>query len=274
MLNPYQTTSAKIKDIKEESSEVKLFTLVFLDKKFKKSFNAKPGQIVEVGIHGFGEGPFAICSRISEKDFFQICVRRAGKLTKKMHEAKIGDIFTIRGPYGNGVFPEIKRNLLLVAGGIGLVPLRPLIYKYMASLGDHSHLAPLVQLFYGVRSQNDLIFKNEYKKWQRYIDMQVTLDKEEKGWNGHVGLVTTLFKDIKLVDNPIAIFCGPSIMYKSVLSELKRLDFKDEDIYMSLERRLHCGVGLCQHCAIGPKYICKDGPVFRWKDVRNIKGVI
>ncbi|MFH1030754.1 MAG: FAD/NAD(P)-binding protein [bacterium] len=274
MLNPYQTTKVKIKDIKEESGEVKLFSLIFLDKKFKNSFEPKPGQIIEVGIPGFGEGPFAICSCVSETDFFQICVRKVGKLTKKMHEAKIGDIFTVRGPYGNGVFPEIKRNVLLIAGGIGLVPLRPLIYKYMSSLGDYSHLAPLVQLFYGVRSQSDMIFKTEYKKWQKYIDMHITLDKEEKGWGGHVGLITSLLKDIKLVDNPIAILCGPPVMYRFVLEELKRLNFKDDDIYMSLERRIHCGIGLCQHCAIGSKYICKDGPVFRWKDVRNIKGVI
>lgn len=273
MLNPYQTTKAKIKDIKEESSEVKLFSLFFLDKNFKKSFDPKPGQIVEVGIPGFGEGPFAICSCASEKDFFQVCVRRAGKLTNKMHEAKIGDIFTIRGSYGLGVFPEIKKNLLLIAGGLGLVPLRPLIYKYMASLG-YSHLPSQMQLFYGARSQDDLIFKDEYRRWRKYIDMHITLDKEEKGWDGHVGLITSLFRDVKMAENPIAILCGPPVMYKFALDELKRLKVKDEDIYMSLERRIHCGIGICQHCAVGSKYICKDGPVFRWRDIKNIKGVI
>ncbi|MFH0854091.1 MAG: FAD/NAD(P)-binding protein [bacterium] len=289
MLNPYQTVLAKIKDIRDESNEVKLFTLFFLDKNFKKDFNVKSGQIVEVGIYGFGEGPFAICSSVYEKDFFQICVRKTGKLTNKMHKAKIGDIFTIRGPYGLGVFPETKRNLLLVAGGLGLVPLRSLIYKYIFGyFGGYWRLqkfnAPIValkggftpkaQLFYGARSQDDLIFKDEYRRWRKYIDMHITLDNEEIGWNEHSGVITTLFRDVKIVDNPIAILCGPPIMYKFVLDELKRLKFKDEDIYMSLERRIHCAVGVCQHCAVGSKYICKDGPVFRWKDIKSIKGII
>ncbi|MFH0856705.1 MAG: FAD/NAD(P)-binding protein, partial [bacterium] len=237
-------------------------------------------------VPGFGEGPFAVCSCGSNKKYFQICVRRAGLLTNKMHSLIAGEEMTMRGPYGLGVFPETDRNLLLIAGGIGLVPLRPLIQRY-ANLREkenesarNTHPSPFqegnakVQLFYGVRSQKDLIFKGEYKKWKKYIDMHITLDKAEQGWKGHTGLITALFNDIKIIENPIAILCGPPVMFKFILKELKNLNFKDEDIYMSLERRIHCGIGLCQHCAAGSKYICKDGPVFRWEDIKNIKGII
>ncbi len=296
MFDPYKTTSVKIKDIRVEATEIKLFTLVFKDKKEQKKFNPLPGQIVEIGVPGFGEGPFAVCSCGFEKKYFQICVRRAGRLTNKMHSLMVGDVMTMRGPYGLGIFPETDRNLLLIAGGIGLVPLKPLIQRYVKKRGMENESARMqkkgaaeekcrdalrcvstrggIQLFYGVRSREDMIFKSEYKEWKRYIDMHITLDKEEKGWKGHMGLITTLFNDVKIIDNPIAILCGPPIMFRFVLEELKERDFKDEDIYISLERRIHCGIGVCQHCAVGSKYICKDGPVFRWADVKDIKGII
>ncbi len=300
MHNQYKTTTVRIKDIKEETAEIKLFTLVFEDKKEQKKFNPLHGQIVEIGVPGFGEAPFAPCSCGIQKDFFQICVRDVGRLTKKMHSLKIGDKLTVRGPYGLGTFPENNRNLLLIAGGIGLIPLRPLILKYV-KLRENEHgntrkkllqniTSPQppasagrspkgegvkwMQLFYGVRSQKDMIFKDEYDDWEKYIDMRVTRDKEEKGWKGHAGLITTLFQEVKIIENPVAILCGPPIMFKFVLQELKKIGVKDEDIYMSLERRMHCGVGVCQHCAIGSKYVCKDGPVFKWSEIKNINGVI
>lgn len=282
MRDPYLTTNLKIKDIRNETEEIKLFTLVFLDKKEEKNFQPLPGQIVEIGYSGFGEGPFAVCSYGFENKFFQICVRKIGKLTNKLHDLKIGDTVTMRGPYGMGTFLETKRNLLLIAGGLGLVPLRPLIQKELKSAvllshaqsGSVSRKSPRIQLFYGVKSQNEMIFKSEYKEWKKSIDMHVTLDKEENGWNGHVGLITTLFNAVKVLDNPIAILCGPPVMYKFVVQELKRLNFKDEDIFMSLERRMHCGVGVCQHCAVGSKYVCKDGPVFCYKEIKNIPEII
>ncbi|MFH0856751.1 MAG: FAD/NAD(P)-binding protein [bacterium] len=307
MLDPYKTTKIKIKDIKSEAPEIKLFTLEFTDNKERENFNPMPGQIVEIGVPGFGEGPFAVCSCWFERKYFQICVRKAGRLTNKLHSLMVGDEITLRGPYGLGIFPETDRNLLLIAGGMGLAPLRPLIQRYanlrekenesarmkkkgavtenemsicrdalrcVSTTGEHKKEKQRVQLFYGVKSQKDMIFKSEYKEWKKYIDMHVTLDKAEKGWAGHAGLITTLFKDVKIIENPLAILCGPPVMFKFILEELRKFNFKDEDIYMSLERRIHCGIGLCQHCAVGSKYICKDGPVFRWADVKNIKGII
>lgn len=272
MLNHYNTEIVKIKNIKLEAENIKLFTLGFENKEFIESFNPLPGQIVEVGVPCFGEGPFAVCSCGFEKRFFQICVRNVGQLTEKMHKLKKGDIMTLRGPYGLGVFPKTTRNLLLIAGGLGLVPLRPLIQRKIKYFKNGQ--SQKIQLFYGARSQKDIIFKDEYEEWRKYIDIYLTLDKEEQGWNGHIGLVPTLFQDVKLAENPIAILCGPPVMYKFVLNELKNLGFKDEDIYVSLERRIHCAVGVCQHCAIGSKYVCKDGPVFRYDKIKDIMGAV
>jgi len=286
MKDPYKTTTVKIKDIKQEADEIKLFTLAFDDKQEQKKFKPLPGQIVEIGVPGFGEAPFAPCSCSAENKYFQICVRRAGRLTNKINMLKKGDRMTFRGSYGLGVFPETDRNLLLIAGGLGLVPLRPLIYNVInaneGECGEYNPPLPTpckgggqrIQLFYGVKSQKDMIFKDEYEEWKKYVDMHITLDKKEKGWKGHVGMITTLCKDTEICGNPIVILCGPPIMYKFVLKELKKLKIKDEDIYMSLERRMHCGIGVCQHCAIGSKYVCKDGPVFRWADVKHINGII
>ncbi|MFC1612837.1 FAD/NAD(P)-binding protein [Patescibacteria group bacterium] len=285
MINPYKTTTVKIKDIKQETDNIKLFTLVFDDKKEQNKFKPLPGQIVEIGVPGFGEAPFAPCSCSSENKYFQICVRRAGSLTNKMSMLKKGDRMTFRGPYGLGVFPKTERNLLLIAGGIGLIPLRPLINRERippVSTGtSQGGLTPFIkggtkkiQLFYGVKSQKDMIFKDEYPEWKKYIDMRITLDQKEQGWKGHIGMITTLCKDTKICGNPVVILCGPPIMYKFVLKELKKLQIKEEDIYISLERRMHCGIGVCQHCAIGSKYVCKDGPVFKWSDVKHINGVI
>ena len=117
-------------------------------------------------------------------------------------------------------------------------------------------------------------FKNEYKIWKRSVDLQITLDKKCPTWKGHVGLITTLFDEIEVVRNAIAIICGPPIMYKFVLKKLKEKKFTDSDIYLSLERRMHCGIGVCQHCAIGSKYVCKDGPIFCWEEIKKIPGVI
>jgi len=275
MHNYYLTQKVKIKDIKQEAEGVKLFTLSFYNKKDAQNFDPLPGQFVEIGIPGFGEGPFVVCFCSDKRDSFQICARKIGRLTNKFHTLNIGDIITVRGPYGLGIFPKIKKNLLLIAGGMGLVPLRPIIHLKIRELIDipNSDVAGL-QLFYGVRSQKDMLFKDEYEEWGKYIDFNAILDNKEKGWQGPVGLVTDLFKNVDLIKDSVAILCGPPIMYKFVLRELKKLKFKDKDIYMSLERRMQCGVGVCQHCAIGEKYVCKDGPVFCWDDIKNIKGVI
>ncbi len=272
MRNPYQPKIAIIKKIKLQAAGVKLFTLSFKNKKDQLEFT--PGQFIEVGVQGFGEAPFAICSSPQEADF-QVCVRQVGSLTSRLHTLRVKDLITVRGPYGNG-FPQIKdKNLLLIAGGLGIIPLRPLILSAVKRPAcEQAGRAKKIQIFYGARSIKELLFRDEYKAWQKSVDLARTLDKGASTWKGRVGLITTLFDDIRIIDNAVAIVCGPQIMYKFVIQKLKESKFADTDIFFSLERKMYCGFGVCQHCAIGSKYVCEDGPVFNYDELKNIRGAI
>lgn len=270
MKNPYQTQSAKILKIDDEGSQSKLFTL-----EAPKGFKYRSGQFVMISLPGFGEAPFGFCSDPSLKNKFGICVRKAGMLTGALHNLKAGARVGVRGPYGRPFPIEIaqKRNLLLVAGGLGLEPLRPAIWEVVRNRAKYQK----VQIFYGVCEESDLLFTKDYDAWKKKIDLHLTLDKP-KGvkipWACNIGVVTTLFDKVKLHENPVAFLCGPPVMYKFVIKKLKELNFKDEDIYLSLERRMHCGVGVCNHCAVGSFFVCQDGPVFSWAELKDIRGAI
>ena len=269
MYNPYQVSLTKILRIEKEGSYSKLFTL-----KRPKDFIFQSGQFVQVSLGGYGEAPISICPDPLEKKFFQICVRKVGRLTEALHQLKVGEKIGIRGPYGKG-FPENlgeKRNLLLIAGGLGLEPLRPLIWQIIRQRNKFQK----VQLFYGAKTREDLLFKREYKIWtQKEINLNICLERPEEGFRLPCpviqGVVTILFEKSTLLESPIAFLCGPPIMYRFVFQKLKKAGFKDEDIYLSFERRMHCGIGICQHCAINSKYVCKDGPVFSWKELKDKK---
>lgn len=269
MKNYYQTNPVVIEEARREAEDVKLFRLEFRNKKEQAAFSFRPGQFVELSIPGFGEAPFAICSSPAEKEYFEICVRKAGLLTAKLHSLKRRDKVGIRGPYGAGLFSlPREKNILLVAGGLGLIPLRPVIYSIIHNFKGRA------QLFYGAKASKEFLFRSQYKSWKKHLDFQITLDKGEPGWKGHVGLITTLFDDVQVIKDAQAFLCGPPIMYRFVLKKLQEHGFKDEDIFISLERRMHCGVGSCQHCGFGPYYVCKHGPVFSWKDIKDIPNVI
>lgn len=269
MGNQYQSKPAIIKNIKTQATEVKLFTLEFKD---KKPLLFYPGQIIELSVPGYGEAPFAPCYTPDAKKF-QVCVRSVGRLTKKMHQLKKGDKVGIRGPYGRGYIKiSSGKNILLIAGGLGLIPLRPFILDYL--LHPEKFTGQKIQLFYGARRLEDLLFRNEFSRWEEKVNLCLTLDKGYQGWHHHTGVITGLFNCKKIIDNAVAIVCGPPIMYKFVIQELKNKNFKDEDIYISLERRMHCGLGACQHCAIGPYYVCQDGPIFRYDEIKEISGAI
>lgn len=270
MYNPYQTQTVKIIKIEDEGSRSRVFTF-----EAPRGFKHRSGQFVEVSLPGFGEAPISICSDPSLKNKFELCVRKAGMVTGALHAMKVGDKVGIRGPYGKP-FPVAlaqKRNLLLVAGGLGLEPLRPAIWEIVRNRGQFQK----VQIFYGACDENDLLFTKNYDEWKKKIDLHVTLDKP-KGIKTpvacNVGVVTTLFDHIKLYKKPVAFLCGPPVMYRFVIKKLKELNFKDEDIYLSLERRMHCGLGVCNHCAVGSFFVCQDGPVFPWAELKDIRGAI
>lgn len=268
MKNPYQPKIAVIKKIQPQTPGVKLYTLGFKDKKEKLDFI--PGQFIELGVQGFGEAPFAICSNPQEADF-QVCVRRAGSLTSKLSKLKVKDIVTVRGPYGNG-FPQIRhKNLLLIAGGLGIIPLRALI---LSQVHKQTEKIKKIQVFYGACDTGDLLFRSEYNAWKKIVDLHIALEQASTELKCHIGLVTHLFENVQIIKNAAVFVCGPPIMYRFVLQKLEQAGFSSSDIFLSLERRMHCGIGVCQHCAVGSKYVCKDGPIFNYSEIKNIPGAI
>ncbi len=260
-----------------QTDTISLFRFEFVQKVWGYNFSFKPGQFIELSIPGFGEAPFAPCNAPGTK-YLELCVRDAGRLTHRLHEMKIGDSIGIRGPYGNGwpVLANSKsqianRNLLIVVGGLGLIPLRSLILGKDKFFGKDAQ----IQIFYGARHPKEMLFRYEYNLWrQNNVKVNLTVDKECPDWVGCVGLVTVLFDKFPAAQDSKVFVCGPPIMYKSTLAKLKEKGIPDENVFLSLERRMHCGIGVCQHCAVGPYYTCKDGPVFGYNIIKNIPGAI
>lgn len=266
MLNPYTTEEAKIVSVKTSAPDIKVFHFRM---KSGKALDYTPGQYYVFSLPGFGESVFVPTELLDRKNTYDIAVQKVGRVTTQWHKLKAGDTFGMRGPYGNGFdMPAIsKGNILFVAGGLGIVPIRSLL----SSMSDRfcKQLPGKIQLFYGARAYEYLLFKKEFAKWKKCLNLEITLSKPypdtDKGWRSHAGLVTTLFKKVKTVTGGKAILCGPPIMFKFVIPEVKKAGYADEDIILSLERRMHCaGLGTCQHCCIGPYYICKDGPIFSY----------
>ncbi len=276
MFNPYQPKTAVISRISQQTESIKLFRFNFDQKIWGYNFNFQPGQFIELSIPGWGEAPFAPCSAPGAK-YLELSIRKVGRLTNRLHQMKKGDQVSIRGPYGQGWplgKPEASsnnKNLLIVVGGLGLIPLRSLILGKDKFLGKNTK----VQIFYGAKVPDEMLFRYEYLKWrENNIQVDLTIDKENANWRGKTGLVTSLFDNTPLVADARAFICGPPVMYKPVLEKLKEKGFADEDIFLSLERRMHCGVGVCQHCAVGPYYTCKDGPVFAYDKIKDIAEAI
>ncbi|RJS89752.1 cytochrome-c3 hydrogenase subunit gamma [Candidatus Bathyarchaeota archaeon] len=262
------------------------------DKEFAKSFVYKPGQFVEVGVMGVGEAPISICADRKREDLLELCVRKVGRVTNAIHRLNAGDILWIRGPYGNG-FPMEKMegsDLLLVAGGLGIAPLRGVLQYALNRREKYGKIT----IMYGIRCYTamlwrdeflDLFYKGDKNNVEFYLSYEDSSDKQcyelqcERSDRCIQGVVTRLFelKDVK-PENTYAVICGPPIMYKFVVQELMKRKFDPKKIYMTLERRMKCGIGKCGHCIVGTgkniKYVCKDGPVFTYWDALNTKGMI
>jgi sulfhydrogenase subunit gamma (sulfur reductase) len=236
-----------------------------------------PGQFVEVSLFGIGEAPISICSSPLKRGSFEMVVRRVGNLTASMHALKTGDSLGIRGPFGKG-FPVKEfegRDIVFVAGGIGLPPLRSLINTVIDPAQRKRY--GRVIILYGVRSPDMFIFDDERKGWEsrKDIEYKVTVDRESPGWKGHVGVITTLIPDLTLdLPNTVSVIVGPPVMYKFAILALRSKGLKDEQIWVSLERRMKCGVGKCGHCQINSIYVCQEGPVFNYAKIRDLKEAI
>lgn len=272
LINPYFLHPVRIVKINDEAPQVKMFTFELIENEYREEFmreyREKHKEFVEVMVPGVGEAPFSICSSFYDEKL-QLCIRAVGNVTRAIHRKKVGDILWIRGPYGRG-FPleeAKKKNVLIVGGGIGLAPLRAVIRSIMSKRGEYGS----VTIMYGDRTPEHLLFKKEHKEWRKYFDFLVTVDKADDKWKGCVGVVTVLFKYAKLdPKNTVAMLCGPFIMYRFVIKKLLELGFKENQIYLSLERRMRCGVGNCRHCMIGNRFVCLDGPVFSFDELLKI----
>ncbi|MDX9892930.1 MAG: FAD/NAD(P)-binding protein [Patescibacteria group bacterium] len=272
MINPYLPKFVKIKAIRTETSDTKLFTFEFVDAKDRRNFSFEHGQFMMAGMLGEGEAAFDICSSRADLQKFDLAIRQVGRLTAKLHQLKVGDQITIRGPFGNGLpLNNFKnRDLLLIGGGCGFITMRSFALDYLAGKLDIGKL----NIFYGCANEERLLFKKEYKSWRKKVGLEIALDKPSKNWQGKMGTITSLFNSSQDFTGAVALMVGPPAMYKFVIEELQDRGIKDEDIYLSLERRMYCGIGVCQHCAIGPYYVCKDGPVFSWAQLRGIPNAI
>jgi sulfite reductase subunit B len=250
----------------------KLFRLKLLDNKY---FYHDPGQFVEVSLLGIGEVPISICSAPEHDNVFEICIRSVGRVTKSLHTLYEGDRLGIRGPFGNG-FPidQLQGNdLILVAGGLGIAPMRSLINYIITNRRDFGN----VRILLGCKTPDTIIFGNEIKKWTERVDVDFscTVDKTSPDWQGNVGLITSLIPGISVIpDKTYAVVIGPPIMYKYVIKELLSKSISEKNIILSLERHMKCGLGKCGHCQIENIYCCQDGPVFSYNEIKNIKGAI
>src|SRR5690554_1016890 len=264
----YVPGRAVIKDIRNETPDTKTYSFSFLD---EKRFDFSPGQFVKLSLMGVGEIPISIPMNC-ERDGLELTIRRVGEVTDVIHNLKPGAELGIRGPYGN-TFPIAEqkgKDLLFVAGGCGLAPLRSVIQYVL----DHREEYGRVNILYGARTPADLIYKEEYSLWESEEDVSVHLivDNGDENWDGKVGVVPSLLSELDLnPGNTAAFICGPSIMIYYTVESLIEMNLNREDIFVTLEAHMKCGVGKCLHCYLGNGlYVCIDGPVFSFEQLRDI----
>jgi len=232
-----------------------------------------PGQFVEVSIPGIGEAPISISSSPTQKGSFEMVIRKVGNVSNALHELTAGDKIFVRGPFGTS-FPVDSvmkgKDVIFICGGIGLVPVRSAIRYVLDNRDDYGR----VIILFGAKTPRDRLFVNEIDEWRhdKNVTLLQTVDRRDENWYGAEGVITTLMPLVKIdKDNTVAVICGPPIMYKFVIIMLLEAGLKEDQIYLSLERRMKCGVGKCGHCQINNIYVCQDGPVFKFSDISDIE---
>ncbi len=257
-------------DVRKDTPDIKTFRVV--SPEGKKLFEHRPGQCAMVSIPGVGEAMFSITSSPTNTEYMEFSIKKCGCVTTWLHQAEVGQQVTVRGPYGNP-FPVddvfAGKDLLFVAGGVGLAPLRSVI-NYCRHYRDRYGKIDIV---YGSRSKDDLLdYEEIINEWStdEGVNVHLTIDREQEGWDGHVGFVPNYVKELGFDTNKIAVLCGPPIMIKFTLEGLRSLGFEKTQVYTTLELRMKCGVGKCGRCNVGSKYVCKDGPVFRFDQLDEL----
>jgi NAD(P)H-flavin reductase len=275
--NPFQPEPARIVRQYDLIKDHRFFQIRFTDMERAMSFQYKPGQFAMLSIPGVGEAPFSISSTPSRPGILEMGIRRTGKLTEALFKKKDNDIVYLRGPYGNGfkIEPMVERDIIIVAGGLGVIPLRSILYYVLDNRDQFDELFFL----YGARDPDEFLFRNEFFQIKDRDDIEClyTVDKDTTGsWTESTGVVTNLFEKLPEIDpqTTTAVVCGPPVMYKFVIRELLKLKIPKNMIQMTLERRMKCGVGKCGHCALDHIYTCIDGPVFTYWDTLHFRELI
>jgi len=266
----YLPILARIVSVVSITASDKLFTLALPN---DLSMRHRPGQFVQLNVFGVGEAPFSLASSPSRSHgTFELAIRRVGDLTGVIHGLGPGSVVGIRGPFGRG-FPLERfrgKDLLLVAGGCGLAPLRSLINQVLDERGNFGQ----VQILYGARSPSELLFKRELLEWENRpdVDLHLTVDSPDLGWKACVGIVTNLFPEVKVDPrNTVAAIIGPPVMYPSVVRQCRTKGLADGNIWLSFERRMRCGVGKCGHCQMDHLCTCQDGPAFMLSEIKQMR---
>lgn len=264
--NIYKPVNCEIVEVIDESPTIKSFVVVPED-----DFKFKTGQFVELTLPGEGEAPFTPSSSPAETSKMEITIMKAGRVTGLLHECTSGQKVGIRGPYGNGypIDDFAGKDVYIVGGGVGLAPIRSLFLTLVDRVKDFNSIV----CRYGAKTPDDFIYKNSlHGPWQQIdgVSMKLTVDQASNGWNGEVGVVTTIMsKDDVDISNAVAIVCGPPIMMKFATFKLLEFGFPHDRIYLSMEKNMSCGFGKCGHCMLGKYYVCKDGPVFTYDQIKD-----
>ena len=267
MAKVYKALRAELVRVIDETPNIKTFVI-----RPERPFTFATGQFAELMIPGVGEAPFTPSSSPARAEEIEMTIMKAGRLTSMIHQLIPGAVLGLRGPYGKG-YPLEQfqgKTVLIVGGGVGLAPLRSLLFALFEELEKYSR----VILAYGARTPKDLVYKDALKEWSSKIEVHLTVDEGDESWSGKVGVVTTLLPEIQLeVGQSVAVVCGPPIMMKFTTRELLAKGFTPEQIYLSMEKNMSCGIGKCGHCRLGPYYVCRDGPVFRYDRIQNLANI-
>lgn len=255
--NPYQPLLSQVVDVFDETPTIKTFVL-----DMEEAFFFRAGQFVQLTLPGVGEAPFTPSSSPLESERMELTLIRTGSVTNQLHQVRPGALLGVRGPFGEGYPLEryLGREVLVIGGGCGMAPLRSLIYMLLHRADEFERIA----IKYGARTPAELVYRDTYEEWRNSadnLDLEVTIDAPAPDWSGRVGLVTALLDHLDIdIANAVVFSCGPDVMLKFTALKLLELGFAAEQIYLSMNRKMSCGLGKCGRCNIGPYYLCKDGP--------------
>ena len=270
--DPMHPQACRVTRVRRETADT--FTLEMEPARGPRAFRFAPGQFNMLYVFGVGEVPISLSGGPTRAGRFAHTTRAVGTVTKALRNLKRGDVLGVRGPYGNPwpVEEAGGRDVVIVAGGIGLAPLRPALSHLLA----HRPRYGTISLLYGARTPADLLYRRELERWRARLDVevQVTVDRAMSRWHGHVGVVTALMHRASFDPrNTMAFICGPEVMMRFTAREFVARGVRAERLYLSMERNMKCAVGFCGHCQFGPMFVCKDGPVFRYDRVQSLLNI-